>query len=55
MEDEDLLTAEERRMLERKCMRVVLAKLYVIGKIIGPRTRMLQMIGQYGVVESYCH
>jgi hypothetical protein len=46
------LTTEERRALEARCLQAVMHKLDAAAKQIGPRSRMKQMILDYGVVEG---
>ncbi|HET6276015.1 MAG TPA: hypothetical protein VFE16_08825 [Candidatus Cybelea sp.] len=46
------MTSDERRDLEAKCQRRVMENLTTIGKQIGPRTRMMQIISSLGVVDG---
>jgi hypothetical protein len=46
------LTPDERKALEAKCQRKVMERLIAVGKQIGPRTRMMQVIAERGVVDG---
>ena len=46
------LSPDARAVLEARCRRAVVSNLVEIGKQIGPRHRMLQMVSEYGVVET---
>lgn len=46
------MTEEERKKIEARCQRRVMENLIKVGKKIGPRTRMVQIISQHGVVEG---
>jgi hypothetical protein len=46
------MTEEQRVELEAKCQRRVVENLHKIGLKIGPRTRMLQIILENGVVAG---
>ncbi len=46
------MKAEQRANLEAQCQRRVMENLHKIGRKIGPRTRMVQIITERGVVEG---
>jgi hypothetical protein len=46
------LSPEERKMLETKCRRRVIENLHEAGRKIGPRTRMIDVIVNRGVVDG---
>lgn len=46
------MTDEERRLIEVRCQRAVMENLISVGKQIGPRVRMMQIIADRGVVQG---
>lgn len=46
------MTDDERIKLESRCQRKVMERLIEVGKQIGPRTRMMQVIAERGVVAG---
>lgn len=46
------IAPKERALLEAQCQRRVIANLIKIGRQIGPRTRMVQLVAERGVVDA---
>lgn len=46
------MTEDEQRVVEARCQRAVMENLIAVGKQIGPRTRMMQIIANRGVVQG---
>ena len=46
------MTDDKKKVLEARCQRQIIENLRKVGKEIGPRTRMIQIIAEHGVVEG---
>lgn len=46
------MNEERRKALEARCQRKVMERLIAVSKQIGPRTRMMQIVSERGVVAG---